>query len=90
MGTRAAPYFTNVYMCRFEDRFVYQTHWYEFVLDWIRFIDVIFMIWKGDTNSLEEFINHLNNAAPSTNFTHEISKSQVDFLDTTITKNEKW
>ena len=46
------------------------------------------MIWKGDSNSLEEFINHLNNAAPSINFTHEISKSQVNFLDTTIIKNE--
>lgn len=46
------------------------------------------MIWKGDSNSLEEFINHLNNAAPSINFTHEISKSQVSFLDTTIIKNE--
>ena len=39
MGTRAAPYFANVYMGRFEDRFVYRAHWYEDVLDWIRFID---------------------------------------------------
>ena len=88
MGTRAAPNFANVYMGRFEDQFVYQAHWYEYVLDWIQFIDDIFMIWKGDSNSLEEFINHLNNAAPSINFTHEISKSQVNFLHTTITKNE--
>ena len=46
------------------------------------------MIWKGDSNSLEEFINHLNNTAPSINFTHEISKSRVNFLDTTIMKND--
>ena len=32
--------------------------------------------------------NHLNNAAPCINFTHEISKSQVYFLDTTITNNK--
>ena len=88
MGPRAALNFANAYMGRFEDRFVYKAHWYEYVLDWIRFINDIFMIWKGDTNSLHEFINHLNNAAPSINFTHEISKSQVNFLDTTITKNE--
>ena len=73
-------YYINMYS--------YQAHWYEYVLDWIRFIDDIFMIWKGDSNSLEEFVNHLNNAAPSINFTHEISKSQVNFLDTTINKNE--
>lgn len=88
MGTRAVPNFANVYMGRFEDRFVYQANWYEYVLDWIRFIDDIFMIWNEDSNSLKEFITHLNNAVPSINFTHEISKSQVNFLDTTITKNE--
>ena len=65
MGKSEAPNFANVYMGRFEDRFVYQAHWHEYVLDWI-------MIWKGYPNSLEEFINHLNNAAPSINFTHEI------------------
>ena len=88
MSTRGSPYLANVYMGRFEDQFVYQAHWYEYVLDWIRFIDDIFMIWKGDTNRLEEFIDHLSNAAPCINFTHEISKSQVYFLDTTITKNK--
>ena len=72
----------------FEDRFVYQAHWYEYVLDWILDMDIIFNTWKGDSISLQEFINHLNNAAPSINFTHEISKSQVNFLDATITKKE--
>ena len=42
MGTRATPNFANVYMGRFEDRFVYQAHWYDYVLDWIRFIDDIY------------------------------------------------
>ena len=88
MGTRAAPNFAKIYMGRFEDEFVYQAHWYECILDWIRFIDNIFMIWKGDSNSLEEFIKDLSNAAPSINFTHEVSKRQVNFPDTTIIKSE--
>ena len=46
------------------------------------------MIWNGDLNSLKELITHLNNAVPSINFTLEVSKSQLNFLDTTITKNE--
>ena len=33
MGTRASPYLANVYMGRFEDRFVYQAHWCEYVMD---------------------------------------------------------
>ena len=88
MSTGAAPNFANVCMVRVEDRFVYHTHWYEYVLDWMRFIHDIFMILEGDTNSLREFVSHLNNAAPSTNFTLEISKSKVNCLDTTITKDE--
>ena len=35
-----------------------------------------------------KLINHLNNAAPSINFTHEISNSHVNFLDRKIIKNE--
>ena len=80
MGTRASPYLANVYMGRFEDRFAYQAHWYEYVLDWIRFIDDIFMIWKGDTNSLEEFINHVvNNAAPCINVRMRYRKAKCTF-----------
>ena len=84
MGTRAAPNFANVYMSRFEDQFVYQAHWYEYILDWIRFIDDIFMIWKGDSNSLEEFINHLNNRnAKSTFWIRQSSKTKMGMLKLT-------
>ena len=33
---------TNIYIGRFEDRFVYQAYWYEYLLDWTRFIEDIF------------------------------------------------
>ena len=36
---------------------------------------------------IEEFIDHLNKAAPSINLTHKIAKSQLNFLDTTVVKN---
>ena len=40
-------------------------------------------MWKGDMNSLIEFIDHLNNFVPSIKFTREIYNS-VNFLDITI------
>ena len=49
MGTRVAPNFANVYMGRLEDKFVYQTQWANWLLMWVRFIDYIFLIWKGDS-----------------------------------------
>ena len=83
MGTRVAPSFANVYMGRFEENFVYKTEWSNYVIIWVRFIDDIFLIWKG------EFIDHLNNAAPSIKFTHEISTNSVNFQDTTVVKDRQ-
>ena len=89
MGTRVAPNFANVHMGRFEENFVYKTEWSNYVIIWVRFIDDIFLIWKGDIDSLTEFIDHLNNAAPSIKFTHEISTNSVNFLDTTVLKDRQ-
>ena len=89
MGTRAAPNFANIYMGRLEDKFVYQTDWFNYIIDWVRFIDDIFLIWKGNNNSLTTFIEHLNGVVPSIKFTHEISCISVNFLDTKIIKDAR-
>ena len=34
-------------MGSFEKKFVHETEWKAFMIDWIRFINNIFMIWKG-------------------------------------------
>ena len=89
MRTRVAPNFANVYMGRFEENFVYKTEGSNYVILWVRFTDDIFLIWKGDTDSLTIFIDHLNNAATSITFTHEISANSVNFLDTTVLKDRQ-
>ena len=89
MGTRVAPNFANVYVGRFEENFVYKTEWFNYIIIWVRFIDDIFLIWKGDIDSITEFIGHLNNAALSIKFTHEISTNSVNFLDTTVLKDRQ-
>ena len=73
MGTRVAPNFANVYMGRFEENFIYKTEWSNYVILWVRFIDDILLIWKGDIDSFTKFIDHVNNAALSIKFTHKIS-----------------
>ena len=87
MGTRAASNFANVYMGRFEDTFVYRTEWYHYIIGWVRFIDDIFLIWKGDESSLTTFINSLNGVESSIKFTHEKSYKSVNFLDTKVIKD---
>ena len=87
MGTRAAPNFAHVYMGNIEKQFVYETPWINNIILWKRFIDDIFLIWGGDSESLITFINHLNNAVPLIKYTHEISQNEVNFLDTTVKKD---
>ena len=74
-------------MGRFEGTFVYRTEWSHYIIDWVRFIDDIFLIWKGDESSLTTFIKYLNGLVPSIRFTHEISYKSVNFLDTKVIKD---
>ena len=74
-------------MGRLEDKFVYQTEWFNYIIDWVRFTDDIFLIWKGSKDSLTAFIEYLNDVVPLIKFTHEISFSSVNFLDTKVIKN---
>ena len=50
-------------------------------------MDDIFLIWKGSRDSLKAFIEYLNGMLPLITFTHEISCSSVNFLDTKVIKN---
>ena len=86
MGTRAAPNFANVYMGNFEKKLIHETEWKIFLIDWIRFIDDIFVIWKWTKQLFINFLNHLNTSVPLIQFTHEISKTEVNFLDTETLK----
>ena len=50
MGTKLAPSYANLFMTKFEDKYVY-THPQQPLL-WKRFIDDIFLIWPHGMNSL--------------------------------------
>ena len=65
MGTRMTPNFANVYMGRLEDKFVYQTQLANWLIMSVCFTDDIFLIWKGDKDSLIDFLDYLNNVVPS-------------------------
>ena len=57
-----------------------------YIIDWVRFIDDIFLNWKGSKDFLTAFIEYLNGMVPLVNFTHKISSSSVNFLDTKMMK----
>ena len=90
MGTRAVPNFANVYIGQLEDKFVYQTEWFNYNTDWVRFVDDIFLIWEGSKDSLTAFIEYLKSAVSLIKFMYEILYSSVNFLDTKVKEFDGW
>jgi len=82
MGTKVAPSFAILFMADFEDKHVY-TYQPQPSL-WLRYIDDIFLIWEHSSETLNDFMDHLNACHPSIKFTSEVSQEKVNFLDTTV------
>ena len=82
MGTKLACSYANLFMTKFEEKFVY-TYPLQPKL-WKGFIDDIFLIWPHGIDSLLKFINHLNIVHPTIKFTSDISVTEISFLDLTI------
>ena len=78
MGTKLPPSHANLFMTKFEEKYVY-TYPPQPTL-WKRFIDDICPIWSNGTEPLQEFINHLNKVHPTIKFTSVISSSQIPLL----------
>ena len=85
MGTAVAPNYANLFMDRFKTKAL--ANWRLKPLIWLRFIDDIFMIWTHGEDTLNEFITYLNGIHPTIKFTHELSNTQINFLDTTVKVN---
>jgi len=86
MGTKAAPGFANCFMGDFEEQFVYPYKLQP--LKYLRFLDDCFLIWQHSLEELDLFVNHMNTRMESIKFTKEVSKIQVNFLDTIVKINQ--
>ena len=51
---------------------------------WLRYIDDAFFIWTESEEKLEGSLNRLNDFHPNIKFTHEKSKSSLNFLDVSV------
>ena len=78
---------SNLFMDRFETKAL--ENWPLKPSLWLRFIDDIFMIWTHGEDNLNKFITYLNQLHPTIKFTHEVSNSSINFLDTTVKINEE-
>ena len=82
MGTSVAPNYANLFMDRFKTKALKGFPLKPLTCK--RFIDDIFMVWTQGEESLKTFIDYLNSLHETIKFTHEMSYSQIVFLDTTV------
>ena len=87
MGTPMAPSIANLFMGWLEEEFLLQP--FDIATDtWKRFIDDIFLLWRGNETELQDFYDHLNRVHPTIKFTMNVSDVSVPFLDITIALKE--
>ena len=88
MGTKCAPSYANIFMGKFEE-----LHIYPRILDktriFLRYIDDLFLIWKGSEEELKRFFTELNQVHPTIKFDYHYSTKAINFLDLTIYKDDK-
>ena len=87
MTTKCAPSYVNVFMGWIEETFIFPllTNLSDFYL---RFIDGIFLIWNGTKTELDDFLKKINECHRSIKYEFEMSKTEINFLDTTVFKRD--
>ena len=85
IGTKSAPPYACIFMDKVEREFLEAEDIKPWV--WLRYIDDIFFIWTEGENKLESFLQRLNTFHPNLKFTHEKSKTSVNFLDVVVRIN---
>ena len=72
MDTICAPAYANISMAQFDAKHIYP-YIHGKALLFLRYVDNIFMIWKGTTDELILFIDKINKKHKTINFGYKIS-----------------
>ncbi|XP_040285737.1 vomeronasal type-2 receptor 26-like [Bufo bufo] len=83
MGTRFAPSYANLFMANWEDEYIQPILGADLVL-WKRYIDDVIFIWRGTDLALGSFLSNINLNDQNLQFTANLSKTGIEFLDLKI------
>uniref|UniRef100_A0A803K106 Reverse transcriptase domain-containing protein n=1 Tax=Xenopus tropicalis TaxID=8364 RepID=A0A803K106_XENTR len=88
MGSKVAPAYANSFMSWFEEEHVYSNALFtRHCCAWWRYIDDVFLLWRGDLESLSVFRDEINVVHQDIKFTMTADTHKIVFLDVEITKN---
>lgn len=85
MGATFAPSIANLYMGTYEEKWIKSSPYTDHLKLWCRYINDIFLLWKG----LVEFLAWLNNRDNNIQFTHSHHANNVTFLDVLVKRGER-
>ena len=83
MGQKCAPELCDIMFHSLENKFISLS---DKIFKWYRYRDDIICFWLGDEHN---FISCINVVHPTLKFTHEWSKTEINFLDLTLYKGER-
>lgn len=87
MGEKFAPSMAGLFMAQWEEENVFKNTPGELAI-YKRYIDDIFILWKGDRNQLVPFLENLNKNDRNTKLSWDISEKNILFLDLQIIQEE--
>lgn len=88
MGTKMAVAFANIFMSAVENNIIKTSKTKPLV--WKRYIDDVFSLWDAKREDINLFILEANRHHPTIKFTADISQKEINFLDTTVFKGERF
>lgn len=90
MGTRVVPSYANIFMGKFEKRFITSNQKFSLkIMVNKRFIDDLFLLWRGNEQEAKDFVEEINQNDWGITLTPKFDKIKMDFLDIVISQVEK-
>ena len=79
-NTRSAPTYASLFMGMFEETYIIPKK-RNSIMMYVRYIDDIFLIWKGSEEDLRKFLSKINEVHHSIKVDRELSRKSINFLD---------
>ena len=86
MGTPCAPQMANLFLNHYEQKI---SSFSSNLLIWKRYIDDILIIWSGDRDSLQQFLDLYSYFSPSIKISWNIQENYGEFLDLYLIKDKE-
>ena len=88
MGKKFAPNYANIFMAQWEAEALSKCD--KQPLLYLRYLDDILIVWTHTEAEFYKFLETLNNHHPSIKLKASIDRNQINFLDVTLFKGEKF